>query len=508
MTKNKQLAINMSASIIAFAVNMGISFFLSPYIIKNVGVEAFGFVSLGNNFIQYASLIAIALNSMAGRFITIKYHQNDMEAVKIYFNSVIIANMAIAGFMFIPMCFCVIFLEKFVDIPAHIIGDVKILFAFLFINFLIGVIGATYSVAMFVKNKLYINSMRTIESNGIRAVSILFLFFCFVPRVSFVGFSAFLSAVYVIIFNIIYQKKLLPELKFNLKYYKFKSILEIASAGIWNVLTKLGQILLDGLDLIITNIFIDAQAMGVLAIVKTIPTLISGIIGTMVTAFAPNFTIEYAKGNTNELIKSIKQSMKILSLFTNIPIAILISMGYEFFALWVPTQNAGQLQILSIVTISGYIISGSINSIYNIFTVTNKLKTNSLLLLGTGVLSTLTVFTLLKTTNFGLYAVAGISAIFGIIRNLLFTIPFGAIYLKQKWYTFYFVVIRSVIGLGFTVIIGYLSKMFININSWTFLTIAVVITVGTGLLCNIFFLLDKTERKYLLTKIKIIKSRE
>ena len=41
MTKNKQLAINIIASIFAFAMSAGINFFLSPFIVGNVGEEAY-----------------------------------------------------------------------------------------------------------------------------------------------------------------------------------------------------------------------------------------------------------------------------------------------------------------------------------------------------------------------------------------------------------------------------------------------------------------------------------
>lgn len=75
---NKRLAINIIANIIAFAVNFVISFFLTPYIVETVGKEAYGFVSLGNNFVNYASLITVALNSMASRFITIEIQKRIM----------------------------------------------------------------------------------------------------------------------------------------------------------------------------------------------------------------------------------------------------------------------------------------------------------------------------------------------------------------------------------------------------------------------------------------------
>ena len=48
----KQMYINLIAQTIAYAVNLGISFFLTPYIVNHIGVEANGFVGLANNFIS------------------------------------------------------------------------------------------------------------------------------------------------------------------------------------------------------------------------------------------------------------------------------------------------------------------------------------------------------------------------------------------------------------------------------------------------------------------------
>ena len=88
MNNNKQLAINLIAQITTFLITFGIGFFLSPFIVKHIGVEANGFVSLGNNFVAYAGILSTALNSMASRFITIHYVKKDYKTSNEYFSSV------------------------------------------------------------------------------------------------------------------------------------------------------------------------------------------------------------------------------------------------------------------------------------------------------------------------------------------------------------------------------------------------------------------------------------
>ena len=84
----KKTMINVICSLFVLATNVLISFFLSPFIVKNIGVEANGFVTLANNFVTYAQLIVSALNSMAARFIAIAYVKKDYKKANLYYNSV------------------------------------------------------------------------------------------------------------------------------------------------------------------------------------------------------------------------------------------------------------------------------------------------------------------------------------------------------------------------------------------------------------------------------------
>lgn len=57
----------MAAQIVSFAVSMGVSFVLSPYLANAIDVSASGFVTQGNQFVSYAQILVSALNTMASR---------------------------------------------------------------------------------------------------------------------------------------------------------------------------------------------------------------------------------------------------------------------------------------------------------------------------------------------------------------------------------------------------------------------------------------------------------
>lgn len=85
MKNKRETLINIFAALITLGVQMFISFWLSPFVVGKLGEEAYGFINLANNFISYASLVSVAINSMASRYISVEYNSGNKEKAKFIF---------------------------------------------------------------------------------------------------------------------------------------------------------------------------------------------------------------------------------------------------------------------------------------------------------------------------------------------------------------------------------------------------------------------------------------
>ena len=502
MGRKKQFIINLIAQMVSFCVSTGISFFLTPFINANKSSEAYGFIGLGNNFITYAVLITASLNSMAARFVTIELTKKNYDKANRYFSSVFMANVVLSAILTIPSVFIVIFLDKIFDVSANIVSDVRLLWALIFANFLIGLMFDVFGVATFATNKLYLSSIRTIVAQISRAVILIIAYRFFPIHVWYIGIAGMFVTIYSGITNCFYTKKLTPDLHIKRSYFDFAYIKEILSSGIWNSISMLGNTLLESLDLLIANLIIGKEVMGILATSKTIPSAVSQLIGTMVNIFVPSLTIDFAKNNFESLKKQIIFSMKLTGLVTSIPISILIAFGDSFYALWQPTLDPKQLQILSILTVSGFMVSGTINVIFNIFTVTNKVKFPAIVQVCSGIVNTIVVLILLEFTDLGVYAVAGVSSCVAILKNLFIIIPYASKCLNFKKTTFYPQIIKCLLAMVISMIIGsFLAKAF-SISSWiTFFIFAVIeMLISFGIYMAICT--NKNDRQEMLNILK------
>lgn len=501
----KQTAINFIAQVVAFVVNLGVSFFLTPFIVENIGVEANGFVSLANNFIEYAQLFTVALNSMAGRFITIKVHQKNEEDANKYFTSVFFANLVLSIVFTIIFSFVVMFLENLFNISENLIIDIKILWSLIFANFIVTLLASNFSISTFITDRLDKSAICNVRGIVLKAIILIIYYKFFTPYTFYVGIALLVMGMNNLISNIIYKKQLVPKLKIKKEYFNFKYIKELISSGIWNSISKLSSILSSGLDLLITNIFVSSIAMGVFNISKTVSNLVLSLFGTLASIFAPQLTIAYAQKDFEGMKKQLISSVKMLGMFSSIPIAILIGFGTDFYRLWVPSQDAVLLEILTIITSFNLIFALPLEPLYNIFTVKNKIKTSSIALILFSICSITTVFiglNFINDENTKIIYIATVGAFYNVLRLLTFLPIYGAKCLDFKKTTFYPVILRNFISVIVLSVLAIGINLLFNINTWIKLIIACIIIGVTGLLTNFMTLFNKTERLDFANNIK------
>ena len=462
-----------------FVVGLGIAFFFTPFLTDTVGEEAYGFVSLGNNVINYITILTVALNSVAGRFITIEYHQGKKKEANEYFSSVLMANIAIIPVILAVAVPVILNAEKLLDIPVELEESVKLLFFFILFNFIITLISTVYNVATFITNRLYLSSIANIVTALLRVFLMCLLFGMLPPNVAYIGIVTCICTFVGLVMNMYYTRLLVPDIRLKKCYVHWIKVKELISAGMWNSISRLSQVLSDGLDLVITNIWISAYLMGELSIAQQIPTYISTLTNTLINLFSPNLTMYYAKDDTEAVVKEL-----------------------NFMQLWVPNQDVNLIYSLLVVIMMSLLVSGVTTSLNNVFLVTNRLKVNSIFWLIISFTNVLLVFIFLNTTSLGIYAVAGVSKVTGILGNLIFVPLYACKCLKIKWNTFYPIIFRY-IGTTFIMMIVFfgIKRLYVLPINWITFFVVCVIAGFAGCIVNFFVLLNHTERSIMKNKI-------
>lgn len=501
MNNKKILSVNLITSMITLIVNVGINLLVMPYIVNKAGSEVYGFVSLANNIVNYATIITVALNSVSARFIAISIHQGKNEEANEYFNSVFWADLIMCIVILALGTMFTINIQYFLNIPNELINQVRQLFIWLICNLILSVIGTIFTVATYITNKLYLSSIVNTIAILLKA-GILLLLFGFLPiNIAYVGIATTAYSSVILIFNGIFTRRLVPDLRLSLKCFSKKSTKEMMESGIWSSITKLSSTLSDGMDTIITNLYLSGSELGALTIAYTIPSLAGTLLASICSLFNPQLTYHYANGNSDQIIKEIKTNMKLTGFFSCILFCGIVVFGIEFFSLIVPNENILLIYQLACLSCISMVVSGITSGLTNIFLLTNKLKINSIVWLIISFFDIILVLILVNTTSLGVYVVVGVSKIVGTIVNLTYLPIYACHCLKINKMTFYPLIIRyiGVIAINLGIFLGIRSLLQAE-YSWVHFCIQVIVCVILGGMINLILLLDKNERRYIIKK--------
>ena len=96
---------NLISNVLLFALNGLISFWLPPFLVKKLGIGAYGLIPLSTALIGYAAIVTVAINSSLSRFLALDINSNNYVAANRTFNtaftSLLVLILLLAPFLFI-----------------------------------------------------------------------------------------------------------------------------------------------------------------------------------------------------------------------------------------------------------------------------------------------------------------------------------------------------------------------------------------------------------------------
>lgn len=498
-----QFFITTSLVLISAAFNYGISLVLTQYITNRIGAEAYGFVTFAKTFANYATVITVAINAVATRFITIEYHKGQYDVANTYYSTLFFANLLLSCAILVISFFVINNLEKVLTITVGLVYDVKTLFSLSIINICILSLGTVFNSATYINNRLDYAAIFKIAAYSVEAIAMVFLFTRFGPRIQFVGIALVLSSIVLVVENYGYGRQVIKELKVKRCLFKFSAIKKVFSTGIWYSINSLGNMLNSGLDLWITNLLLSSLQMGQLAIVKTVTTIEVALFQLTSQPFQPYFMKYYANNDIEKLTTSLKYAMKTNGFLSNVLFAFLSVFGLYYYNLWTPSEDINLLAIITFISIIGTLIEGIVTPLYFVYVLTLKNKIPCIVSLVSGLLNVTFMYILIRNYSFGIEIVVGTTTVLSWVINFVFTPFYVARCLKIHIKEFYSPLLRNIASAIFMVLVFKLLSIVIHPESWCLLIITGVVCTIIGIFIHYGVALTKKERKQVVQSVRI-----
>ena len=140
--------------------------------------------------------------------------------------------------------------------------------------------------------------------------------------------------------------------------------------------------------------------------------------------------------------------------------------------------------------------SGVASALNSVFLITNHLKVNSLVWLGVSCFDAVVVVALVQLTGFGVYAVAGVSRVVGLIVNFIYTPLYASKCLNAAKRTFYPLLVGYVLDSMLLLAMFFLLKgALAPVEGILSFVVNALCLGGVGCIWNYFIFLDKEDRK-------------
>ena len=431
-----QLKKNLRMNIASFGCNIIVGLWLVPYLVRHLGIAAYGLVPLAMVFTEYVSIITQSFNTAVSRFLTVELRGVQTDGSVAVFNSSLALMTALSLLQILAATVVLTYFDKLIAVPIGLMHDTLWLFALTFAGFIFSMLGGVFNVAMYSKNRLDLMRINDIVRLSVRTVVTVLLFSLFEPNLLYVGVGNFLAGACALLLSIIQWRQLAPELVINLRKIEFARIKPIAGMAGWVIVNTVGYLLFLRIDIYIVNRFIGPEAGGEYAAVLHWSQLVRTAAGVFSGVITPLGMIYYAQGEMQKLAQMIGMAVKLMSLALALPLALLCVFSSDILGFWLGDsfRSLGGLMTLQLCTL---VVNLGVLPLFSINMATNRIKIPAILTLVMGGLNFFLAILFVQKFDLGYYGVAFAGIIVLTIKNVIFTPWYAAHLLDLKNSTFF-----------------------------------------------------------------------
>lgn len=339
-TETKQVRKNLLFNILSLVANIVIGIFYTPYLVKSLGIVAYGVLPLALIVNQYVSVVTGSLTGALTRFYTIALQKGDKEEASKYLNTSLVVIFAIILVLIIPLWYLAINVENIFTIPEELVADAKLLFIFTILSFFISLFSSVFNITLYAFNRLdLLNVIKIIRVSG-KFIFIISLFSVLDINISHVGLASFITEFILFFFSIwVFYRFSSGKVNLTLRHYDSLAFQAVGVMALWTIVHQIGDTGLYRIDNVLVNMFWSSKESGILGAFEEMGTYAIIVASVVSSLFGPLILIAYSNNDHRQVQElSLDRSLSIgvlVAVMIGIiggfsPIILKIWLGEEF----------------------------------------------------------------------------------------------------------------------------------------------------------------------------------
>jgi membrane protein EpsK len=467
-----------------------------PFLIRHLGIAAYGIIPLAHTAILYMSTITDGLNVAVNRYLTIDLNRNDEHGANSTFNTAMAISLLVVALLLPIGIGLAWFFPVLFQVAPGLEQHARWLFACITLTFFLTVIDSNFAVSTLVFHRFDLRNLVRGLTMATRMGSVVLCFALLSPQIWQVGAGFVLSALVSLVGNWWLWRALTPGLRLDWSAVDRSRSRALLGLSGWAMVNRIGMLLFLGTDLIIVNWFFGPTVTGQYGTLLLFPELIRSLVDTVSSVLSPAIMSRYALHDFDGLRQLASRSLKMLSVGLALPVGLLCGLASPFLQVWLGLEFQ-HLALLLIVLMGHLSITLATMPLTYVLTSYNKVRIQGVVTLLLGVLNISLSILFAWWGGFGVFGVAVSTVIVYIIKNLFFLSGYSASVMKLRWYTFYPALLNGAIATCVVALCSYGLTQAYWPASWLALAaIGLVVTI-TYTFVAYFLSLDRRDRQLL-----------
>jgi len=301
-TEDKRIVKNTAFLYVRMLVNILIGIYTSRAILDALGVDDYGIYNVVGGFVGLTSVFTSSLTSAATRFITVSLGRDDREELQITYSSIFFIFLFISFIILIVgEIFGIFFLENYLVIPPSRLSSAQFVFHCSLFVFIVNFLSVPNTAIVTAHEKMDFFAVISVGQSMAKLMIAFSLYMSESDRL--ILFAALMVAVDVVVRSVygLYCSSNFPETKLTLKFTP--SVLkDIFGYSVWATIGSSSAILKEQGVNVLINLFCGVAMNAARGVSMQVSNMINQFSRSIGMAISPQIMKSFASGNRKRAI--------------------------------------------------------------------------------------------------------------------------------------------------------------------------------------------------------------
>ncbi len=351
MASTKRFAFNILMNWASMAVGMVVPFFLTPYVVRNLGATAYGVWILAVSTVAYLNLLDLGLRSAIIRFVSKAETQGKIDEAQAAIGAALWFRLLIsAGVAVLSILLALSFPHLF-KVPRDLQHAAQITVLLCAMGVAITLVTGVFGAVLAAVNRFDVLSTVTIVQTLARAVGVLVILHMGRGLIS-LAYWEFSIVLFAGVVTWVAAYKVFPACRIRLQRPDIKTLKSIWSYSFTTFIIVIAVQVVFNTDNLVVGAFLSVGTVAFYSIGGSLVAYSRQLVSSLATTFTPLASSLEASGRTGDLQKLlIKGTQATLGVALPVSLALLFR-GKTFIGLWMGSQyshvSGTVLQILMV----------------------------------------------------------------------------------------------------------------------------------------------------------------